>query len=98
MYDVVAVKGDVKVLKLALLVQELKAREFGFEFGVGALRLGHGRSLFGIETSLDEAFGVEVGVGGDEVLGEALNKEFVSLVESQDFGDSFEVLLGHDCS
>ena len=98
LYGVVAVKGDVKVLKLALLVQELKAREFGFEFGVGALRLGHGHSLFRIETSLDEAFGVEVGVELGELEGKGVDDAGLVVVFTQDCGDDFKMLLGHDCS
>ena len=102
MYGVVAVKRTVKLVEFALLVEELKARPLGFEawpgplgpgVGVGALRLGHSGSLFGIETSLYKAFGVEVGVGGGEVLGEGLDKGWVSIIVSQDFGDSFKVFL-----
>jgi len=37
LYDVVAVDIGIKPVEFALLVQELKAREFGFEFWVGAL-------------------------------------------------------------
>ena len=89
----VAVDIGIKPVEFPLLVEKLDARPARFEFRVGALRLGHGLSLFRIETSLDEALGVEVGIGRLEVSCEFHDKGEVCVLRLEDCGDSFKVFL-----